>query len=447
MPRVLVVDDDRAVLDMLVDLLRGAGYEAATCRDGKQVLVALDAEPYDLVLLDVLIPKLNGFNLIEQLRATPAWRELPVIMMSGIYKSRNHRAQMTTRFGVIDYLDKPLVPAALLELLSRTIGPGDAALAASGEQPSEPMTAVALMDEKPVTLVVKKSDLPPTPVTPEPPAATTVRRAPTPPADAFDERLVDAGARAEQAAVESAAQGELAASASMVQGTVRERPLAAMLGRLWRERATGALLMRRDDVKKILYLRHGAVCHVRSNLVSECLGQVLLRERLIAPAELAASVERMRQGRRKQGEILVEMGALTSKNLEFALELQRETKLYEMFAWDEGEFRFKAGAATPAGAELDAGTPALVIEGLRRSFDERRLRLRLAPIFDAPLSLRPSDVAVTSFGLSARELSVVRGLSLPASARELAGRMALGITENLRLIYALVVLELLVVES
>jgi len=155
----------------------------------------------------------------------------------------------------------------------------------------------------------------------------------------------------------------------------------------------------------------------------------------------------MRQGRRKQGEILVEMGALTSKNLEFALELQRETKLYEMFAWDEGEFRFKAGAATPAGAELDAGTPALVIEGLRRSFDERRLRHRLAPIFDAPLSLRPSDVAVTSFGLSARELSVVRGLSLPASARELAGRMALGITENLRLIYALVVLELLVVES
>jgi CheY-like chemotaxis protein len=447
----LVVDDDRAVLDMLVDLLRGAGYEAATCRDGKQVLVALDAEPYDLVLLDVLIPKLNGFNLIEQLRASPAWRELPVIMMSGIYKSRNHRAQMTTRFGVIDYLDKPLVPAALLELLSRTIGPGDPALAASGERPSEPMAVGALMDEKPVTLVVKKTDLPPmpppAPMPPEPPAATTVRRAPTPPADAFDERLVDAGARAEQAAVESAAQGELAASASMVQGTVRERPLAAMLGRLWRERATGALLMRRDDVKKILYLRHGAVCHVRSNLVSECLGQVLLRERLIAPAELADSVERMRQGRRKQGEILVEMGALTSKNLEFALELQRETKLYEMFAWDEGEFRFKAGAATPAGAEFDAGTPALVIEGLRRSFDERRLRHRLAPIFDAPLSLRPSDVAVTSFGLSARELSVVRGLSLPASARELAGRMALGITENLRLIYALVVLELLVVES
>ncbi len=426
MPRILVVDDDRAVQEMLVDLLSEAGYDVGTARDGRAVLEELNAQAYDGLLLDVLIPKMNGFALIEQLRQNPTLRELPVIMMSGIYRSRNHRNEMTTRYQVVEYLDKPLVPEQILDLLAKTVGPGGPPKpkpqAASGE------STVAARDDSHKSKITKA---------PQPPAEP-----PPPPAE--EAKLVDQAAQEERQHVEQAAKSDFATSAFLLQGSINNRPVPAVLGRLWHERATGALLLRHDRIKKIVYLKAGNPTFVKSNLVSECLGQVLVRERLISERDCAESIELMKHSGRKQGEILVEMRCITQKNLEFALELQFETKLFETFLWEDGEFRFNASADLPPISTGNHRGAIVVTDGIRRTFDETRLRSLMLPIYDVPLAMPDHEIIDwDEIGLPARELGAVQQMELPLTTRELLEQLPLDPAESLRLVYSLIALELL----
>ena len=84
MANILVVDDDRNILDTFVDLFAEHGYTVETCRDGKQALEHLRSGAFDLLLLDVLIPNINGFLLVEQMNEDESLKEIPVIVFSGI---------------------------------------------------------------------------------------------------------------------------------------------------------------------------------------------------------------------------------------------------------------------------------------------------------------------------------------------------------------------------
>ena len=80
--RILIVDDEPRYLRLLEANLRTEGYEVATAQDGVQALDVFSAQPIDLVLLDVMMPRLDGFGVIEQLRQNPETRDLPVIVIS-----------------------------------------------------------------------------------------------------------------------------------------------------------------------------------------------------------------------------------------------------------------------------------------------------------------------------------------------------------------------------
>ena len=77
MANILVVDDDRNILDTFVDLFSEHGYTVETCRDGKQAIEHLRSGAFDLLLLDVLIPHINGFALVEQMNEDEALKEIP----------------------------------------------------------------------------------------------------------------------------------------------------------------------------------------------------------------------------------------------------------------------------------------------------------------------------------------------------------------------------------
>ena len=85
---VLVVDDDRHVQRMLGDALSGAGFSVTMERDGESALKAFERRPFDVVVLDVLLPLLNGYEVARRIKSTPAGAKTPVLMISGIYKSR-----------------------------------------------------------------------------------------------------------------------------------------------------------------------------------------------------------------------------------------------------------------------------------------------------------------------------------------------------------------------
>ena len=120
-------------------------------------------------------------------------------------------------------------------------------------------------------------------------------------------------------------------------GTLKRTPLARVLQRLYAARSSGSLLLLRDNVKKIVSFADGYPFSVRSNLLGECLGQILLEKKLITGEVLSASVARMQREKRQQGQILIEMGALSPYNLQRALVDQVEAKLLEVFAWTDGQ--------------------------------------------------------------------------------------------------------------
>ena len=302
---ILLVEDDPGVADMLTTLLQERNYVVYTCKDGKDVLPLLGEQKFSLLILDVLLPHVSGFAVADQIRAQPHLRNLPLIMISGIYRSRNHRTHVMQAFKALDYLDKPVNPQRLLELCQKALG-----------APQRQITTRVNLQAQP----------------PQEASNPTLRlNAP--------ESLNDEEAKQEQQQVEDDARRKFRPSAFVSQGSIKSQPVPALLARLWHSRASGALLLRRGEVKKIVYMRQGSPYTVQSNLVSECLGQVLVHERLISRDECEQSIAWMRRSGRRQGEILVdELKCITLQNLQFGLEVQLETKLFSTFNWDTGAF-------------------------------------------------------------------------------------------------------------
>jgi hypothetical protein len=184
-------------------------------------------------------------------------------------------------------------------------------------------------------------------------------------------------------------------------------PFPRVLARLAAQRATGALVVVAPDdddlrtttgesPKKVVYFRNGMPVYVRSNLVRECLGQLLVANDIVTPHARNVSVQRMRAGEGRQGAILLAMGALEPEQLRDALAEQLRTKLFDLFRWDTGEFRFTTRVPPPPEVvTLELGLAEIVFEGVVRRMTPARLLALLEPKLDAYVI--PSTDRMTRF--------------------------------------------------
>ncbi len=109
--RLLVADDDEGNCAMLSRRLIRLGHSVALANNGRDALEKLRAERFDLLLLDIQMPELNGFEVLEQIKADPVLRELPVIVLSA--SSETERVAHCVEMGAEDYLPKPFDPVLL----------------------------------------------------------------------------------------------------------------------------------------------------------------------------------------------------------------------------------------------------------------------------------------------------------------------------------------------
>jgi CheY-like chemotaxis protein len=113
--RVLVVDDSLVAREAAAAALRDAGVTFDVARDGREALVKLERGHYAVVLSDLEMPNLDGFGLIERLRASARLRDQPIVMCSSRLDA--DARQRLSPFGVGGYVDKPFVAGELLEAL------------------------------------------------------------------------------------------------------------------------------------------------------------------------------------------------------------------------------------------------------------------------------------------------------------------------------------------
>lgn len=118
--RILVVDDDEMVLMALNELLQPEGYEVDAIQRASEALEKLDQDGYNLLMLDIIMPEMDGFELCRRIRAMEKYRETPIVFLTA--KSREQDRVLGLEAGANLFLSKPISPEKLLGIVSDTIG-------------------------------------------------------------------------------------------------------------------------------------------------------------------------------------------------------------------------------------------------------------------------------------------------------------------------------------
>jgi CheY-like chemotaxis protein len=116
-PYVMVVDDDPDILEGLVTVLESLPIRLKTARDGRQCLDLIQEEIPDLLILDLLMPRLDGFGVIKELRSSPRYSALSIIVLTTVIEDasrRRYALETGLEMDVQDYVEKPVVPSDLI---------------------------------------------------------------------------------------------------------------------------------------------------------------------------------------------------------------------------------------------------------------------------------------------------------------------------------------------
>src|SRR6185312_10119735 len=117
---VLVIDDSPTITKVVQLVLTKAGYRVQTAADGEQGLQAVRAQRPDLILLDFVMPRMNGYQFCRELTADAKLRDIPVILMSA--KGDQVGERFVKVMGIVDYITKPFSPEAITAVVQHAIG-------------------------------------------------------------------------------------------------------------------------------------------------------------------------------------------------------------------------------------------------------------------------------------------------------------------------------------
>jgi len=119
MARVFVIDDDQIVRRLAGAILERGGHEVVSLEDGQAALNALEHSTPDIIVTDLMMPRMDGFELLRRLRADARWSELPVIVLTARVTAGD--LKQAGQVGVSYFLTKPFTSAQLLNAVTATL--------------------------------------------------------------------------------------------------------------------------------------------------------------------------------------------------------------------------------------------------------------------------------------------------------------------------------------
>lgn len=126
-PRIMVVDDDPDILDALTTILGTQPYTIETARDGVECVDKVRAEIPDLIVLDLLMPKKDGFAVVRELRENPRYAGIPILILTSVREDasrRRYELETGLAMNVQDYVEKPVSPQDLLDRVKNQLESG-----------------------------------------------------------------------------------------------------------------------------------------------------------------------------------------------------------------------------------------------------------------------------------------------------------------------------------
>lgn len=120
---VLIVDDEEYIVTSLEYVMQSAGYKVVVAYDGEQAIEKTKESAPDLLILDVMMPKLDGFEVCEKIRANPLWKSIRIIMLTA--KGRDSEREKGMSLGADAYMTKPFSTRDILKRVMELLGDGD----------------------------------------------------------------------------------------------------------------------------------------------------------------------------------------------------------------------------------------------------------------------------------------------------------------------------------
>lgn len=124
--KILIVDDDPDIRDVLEDLLSAEGYTVVKAKNGAMGLEVLKKENPDLMILDLLMPDMDGFSVCKQLQdpRLSKWKDVPILVLTSIKEEvsqRRYELETGLSLNVDDYIEKPIDPEKLIERVNNLL--------------------------------------------------------------------------------------------------------------------------------------------------------------------------------------------------------------------------------------------------------------------------------------------------------------------------------------
>ncbi len=388
---VLLVHPERDASREIAQALRTAGFEVTAVPDGERAIDRFIQEPFDILLTEMVLPGRDGGTTAESIRWAPGGQAVCVILLGTRGSDPAQIGQATMRSRAIASYLGPLDPERVVNTVVSAVERPKTALGVR-----QPRTTPALPDsqsaETPYDFSAPQLGDGPGSVGPTASQSDTGEPSTTD-AEALSWDLEPSTDQMEGVPRVDAPGRQDGRGSSVFEGQLDQTTFGELLYRVAASRATGALVLvneadeRRttsgDHPKKAVFFRIGVPVFVQSNLVEECLGQVLARSGRLSPEQLDESLQRMRAHDELQGVSLRAMGVLDEAGLADALADQLRVKLFDLFAWQSGSFRFSTRMAPPAETiSLDMSLPDIVLRGIVHRVAPHRLLRLLDPFLD-----------------------------------------------------------------
>ena len=124
MPSILIVDDDPDILDGILLILESQNYKLRTARDGVSCLEMLQEEIPDLLILDLLMPRMDGWGVIREVRRNPVYATMPIMILTTVIEDasrRRYELETGHSMDIQAYTEKPAKPAELLAQVDKLL--------------------------------------------------------------------------------------------------------------------------------------------------------------------------------------------------------------------------------------------------------------------------------------------------------------------------------------
>lgn len=115
--KILLVDDEKDLVEMVTLRLKAYGYEVISAYDGQEALDKARREKPDLIILDILLPKLDGYKVSRMLKFDEKYKNIPIIMLTS--RAREEDVKLGYETGADDYITKPFEPQVLLDKIKK----------------------------------------------------------------------------------------------------------------------------------------------------------------------------------------------------------------------------------------------------------------------------------------------------------------------------------------